>query len=129
MSITEIRLARSRKNDIARALDTENRRRWHRNGLVKLTLVLIAISLSQYWGELLKAAILFLSLSASQVVIFNPIVAKWIAKEQEVKYNFYHLSDSGWDGFFKRTTGEKIYYYIALVVFIGGFVFNYFNYV
>ena len=127
VSVTEIRLSKSRKNAIAKVLDTENRREWHRNGLVKFTLVLIAISLSQYWGGLVNAAILFLSLSASQVVIFNPIVAKWVAREQEVKYNFYHLSNSGWDGFWKKLIGEVPYYYTALVIYIGGFLINYLN--
>ena len=127
MSLTEIRLSKARKTDIARALDTKNRNTWHRNGLVKLVLLLLAISLSQYRVDLLSAAILFFSLLASQVVIFNPIVAKKIYKEQNLKYNFFHLSKSGWDGFWRRTIGEKTYYFLNLLIFVGGFIINYLN--
>lgn len=118
VSITEIELAQSRGrvNELSESIylrrekDTVRRKRWHRNGAIKLLLTVTSISLFTY-GFSASTALLFVSLLNLQVLIFNPVIA--------VKYlnqNFFYISPNGWDGIFDSM--PKLYYFTNLAVFL-----------
>jgi len=114
-SVTEIELARTPRTLLQKESDTNRREIWHRDGLFKLIFVVLALSFG-IAGFNWFAIPAFFSLLSLQVIIFNPLVNYKMSK-QGYKVGFFHLSDSGIDGFWKDKVGEKTYYFISLIIF------------
>lgn len=116
VSQTEIELSRCRgkANEIPkRQLDNRRRDSWHRDGAIKLIFIAAAFGLA-YSGIHYNAIIVMVAILNCQVIVFNPIIAvKYLDKY------FTYLSPSGWDGTMKRIFGERVYYIINVVMFIG----------
>lgn len=116
VSQTEIALSKCRTNvkDIKnQKLDTNRRKIWHRMGAIKLIFIAAAFGLA-YSGIHYNAIFVMVAILNCQIIIFNPIIAvKYLDK------HFVYLSPSGWDGAMKRIFGERVYYIINVVMFIG----------
>lgn len=92
----------------------ENSDKWHRDGLITYILFCVIGSIGVFQDSWFFALMLTLVLGLFRVIIFNPIVAKGVAPDLP----FYRLGNDAWDAFWKRITGEKVYYFGSLFLAI-----------
>lgn len=119
-STSEIELARARRASREKQAviklqlkkDADRRGAWHFMGLLTFGLFgvfgAVAFRVFDY-----RISLLLLVFWLMRILVFNPVIGLGL------KQGFFHLSKHGWDGFFRRTIGEKAYYFIVLGLVAG----------
>lgn len=90
----------------------ENSDRWHSMGFITYLIFSIVVGLATFPDSWFFAGIFALVVALMRATIFNPIVAKGVAPHLP----FYRLGDDAWEAFWKKYTGEKVYYFGAAIL-------------